>query len=275
MRHLVACQHCHAQYDVTDFEHRAVRCRCGMLLAIAPPAVVERPVTRCGHCGGPMAPEALRCPYCAEAPIRDDLSLSCPECFARMSSRSKFCCSCGVEIHPESLTARPTEMTCPRCEGRLFSRQIAEYPVSECGHCHGIWVGAQLFSRLVNKLAKERAEVAEAESAAPPRASPDPIRYLKCPECGKLMNRRNFENVSGIVLDQCSCGWWFDATELESVARFIAGGGLIRARKAELEYQQMRLESAGSQQLDRIAREPHSPTGVMARGFMSLFGLKD
>jgi hypothetical protein len=50
------------------------------------------------------------------------------------------------------------------------------------------------------------------------------------------MNRKNFAQSSGVVLDVCAKhGVWLDRGELERVLGFVAGGGLARARAREQE----------------------------------------
>ena len=41
---------------------------------------------------------------------------------------------------------------------------------------------------------------------------------MPCPECGQLMNRKNFANTSGVIVDVCRAhGIWFDDREVERV----------------------------------------------------------
>ena len=66
--------------------------------------------------------------------------------------------------------------------------------------------------------------------------------YRSCPSCGKVMNRRNYGRVSGVVLDMCkTCGVWFDADELAAIVRWVEDGGLdsSRARRAEADAADM------------------------------------
>ncbi len=59
--------------------------------------------------------------------------------------------------------------------------------------------------------------------------------YIPCPECGKLMNQKNFAGCSGIVVDLCKPhGIWFDRQELQGIINFIKNGGLHKARENEL-----------------------------------------
>ena len=62
------------------------------------------------------------------------------------------------------------------------------------------------------------------------------VRYIRCPSCGELMNRKNFGGTSGVVVDVCHLhGTWFDAGELPVVMAFVESGGLARARRLDEE----------------------------------------
>ena len=89
-------------------------------------------------------------------------------------------------------------------------------------------------------------------SVAPRAAASDPtdspVRYRPCAVCGELMNRFNFANCSGVILDSCKPhGVWFDPDELRRIVEFIRGGGLDMARDKErvsLELERRRLAQA-------------------------------
>ncbi|TLD41133.1 MAG: hypothetical protein JETT_2598 [Candidatus Jettenia ecosi] len=54
----------------------------------------------------------------------------------------------------------------------------------------------------------------------------DPVRYIPCPLCKKLMQRKNWGTHSGIIVDTCyEHGTWYDAEELEKIREFIMRGG--------------------------------------------------
>jgi Zn-finger nucleic acid-binding protein len=58
--------------------------------------------------------------------------------------------------------------------------------------------------------------------------------YIPCPECNKLMNRRQFAGCSGVIVDWCKAhGVWFDRNELRQIVEFIQAGGLDKARERE------------------------------------------
>jgi Zn-finger nucleic acid-binding protein len=71
------------------------------------------------------------------------------------------------------------------------------------------------------------------------------VRYVPCPECRELMNRKNFAQSSGVIVDICRThGIWFDANELPEIIDFILKGGLDRQRtkeKIQLEDERRRI----------------------------------
>lgn len=64
------------------------------------------------------------------------------------------------------------------------------------------------------------------------------------------MNRFNFADCSGVILDACKPhGIWFDPDELRRIVEFIRGGGLDMARVKErrnLEIERRRIEQAAA-----------------------------
>lgn len=113
--------------------------------------------------------------------------------------------------------------------------------VCECPKCEGLWVDVASFEQ----ICAEREGEAPAVSLGPASSSPtapvndlrlENIRYIKCPECGTLMNRVNFAHCSGVVVDVCQGhGSWFDRDELRRIIEFIRRGGLIIARTREID----------------------------------------
>jgi len=60
--------------------------------------------------------------------------------------------------------------------------------------------------------------------------------YIPCPECGKIMNPKQFAGCSGIIIDCCRThGNWFDRRELQQVVVFIQKGGMMKSRKLEMD----------------------------------------
>ena len=150
-----------------------------------------------------------------------------------------FCPSCGAaRSRTEEAQAHTT--TCPACRGDMHWIRVGEVDLLECASCDGTWIESQAFDRLCMQreqqaaLAHKAVELKDSRPAAP--ASPPPVRYRPCPQCGKMMNRQNFGRLSGTIVDTCSGhGTFLDRGELHQVVTFILEGGFSRMRQAELD----------------------------------------
>jgi Zn-finger nucleic acid-binding protein len=181
----------------------------------------------CPHCGAPAESGRSRCAYC-----RGELAtVRCAACF-RLSSPDALCCGgCGRTLGLEPI-GLDQPLACPRCGAQCDAFHGSPGTLHECGGCAGQFVELELLRELL-----ERREVLGglALRHPPPRPNPlnDPVKYLPCPCCRDLMNRKNFGRSSGVVVDVCSRhGTWFDAGELSRVLAFVESGGLARARLA-------------------------------------------
>jgi Zn-finger nucleic acid-binding protein len=136
-----------------------------------------------------------------------------------MFAGSRFCARCGAEVTRE-LIDDATPLPCPRCREPMQALRLGETAARECGACGGLWLDPSS----LQKLSDGREDHA------------DVVHYVPCPECGQLMNRKNFAQSSGVILDVCAKdGIWLDRGELERVLGFVSGGGLARARAHEQE----------------------------------------
>lgn len=229
---LIACQNCHTQYDISEIAAETFPCRCGNTLENRPPRAVDAAVERCGACGAHVTSDAESCAYCSSIIVREprDLSLICPECFARSADDARFCTACGVGFRPEKVDASGPELACPACEILMPSQQIAGIALNECTKCRGLWVPGKSFDALIERATEARRSAAATLQVSAPRVTGDnpaaqKVQYRKCPGCEVHMNRRNFRKSSGIIIDVCrDCGTWLDADELEGIAGFILSG---------------------------------------------------
>lgn len=238
---LLACPKCHRQYDVGAQEPGAkVRCLCGNLCVVTRPRARQVAMLHCSNCGGKLVAGKWTCEYCAaEVKLADrGLGPSCPECFATTVADAKHCGACGVRLSPEGILRALSSSACPRCKQPLSECETAKVRYVECTSCAGLWLDEALFQRLAEQKESGLAPLlVKGSPPAPPTASLEqPVRYLPCPVGGEIMNRRNFAEASGVILDWCrGHGWWFDAHELERVLAFLEQGGLERARAAQHE----------------------------------------
>jgi len=105
--------------------------------------------------------------------------------------------------------------------------------IERCPTCFGLFfdpgeVQAFLHSEMTPTFLINREEITNINKE---RARKDlPVRYVKCPECDKFMNRVNFGATSGVVVDQCKeHGVWLDNGELIHLMEWKRAGGQLRA----------------------------------------------
>ncbi|NOT31570.1 MAG: hypothetical protein HOP15_14070 [Planctomycetes bacterium] len=237
---LLACSQCHRQYDVGDHPPGArVRCLCGHVSAVPAARARQVEMLHCSNCGGMLGQGKSTCEYCAaEVKLADrGLGPACPECFATTLAGARHCGACGVRLAPEGILRALSARSCPRCKKALSECETAAARYVECTSCAGLWLDEALFQRVTEQRDSGLAPLFKGQSGAPPALSMErEVRYLPCPVCGEIMNRRNFAESSGVILDWCrGHGWWFDAHELERAALFVERGGLERARAAQHE----------------------------------------
>lgn len=265
---LIACERCHRQYDVGALETgKKVRCYCGELNVVPEQQARDMEMLHCGACGGDVRRGSKACEYCgselslAEKGIGD----ACPTCYGRLVKGAKFCSSCGTAIKPQAIRKSSTDMDCPRCQAPLSECEIPGGAFTECTGCGGIWLAEQVFHEVTSS--HEQSSIARFfpgkgsdVTPARKRSTEKLVKYLACPECGDMMNRKNFATCSGVIIDWCKGhGYWFDTDELELIVGFIQEGGLEKSRRRQVEAQKHDARMATKRQ--RAAR---SGTGRMS-----------
>ncbi|MEM7260673.1 MAG: zf-TFIIB domain-containing protein [Planctomycetota bacterium] len=269
---LVSCPDCKHQYDAEDLEVGSkFLCHCGIYVRVPTPRVEETVVAHCSSCGGHLAADASSCDFCGSdvAAVDRNLGPVCPSCYCRMLKGASFCSSCGISIQAEKLHEGGCGLDCPRCSKEMVKRKAGSGSFTECLGCGGIWLGSECFDGIVE--ARDQQAVGEAiittssfeRSSVMPDV--DQVRYVPCPVCENLMNRRNFADISGVVIDWCKGhGYWFDAFELERILQFVSEGGLDRSRVRSME----RARRAADAAVDRQSRSAGAgPPPVTLEGF--------
>lgn len=242
---LIACSSCHRQYDVGDLRPRSkVRCACGTLNEV-PPRGRKRPgVAYCRNCGAPREGKGP-CAYCDATPsVRAELGDPCPECFAHLGPKARFCSACGVAIQPSAVVRAVADRHCPRCRTGMIVAEGRGDPFHQCPGCGGIWLSLRAFQRFVERSAGRVVTGPEQRSTArglrrsavarrkKGRKAPPRRRSLHCPTCRVPMAEVDYATYSGITVDTCVLhGWWFEESELERIGAFLAGGGLEAASR--------------------------------------------
>ncbi|MCC7540612.1 MAG: zf-TFIIB domain-containing protein [Deltaproteobacteria bacterium] len=194
----------------------------------------EAATLRCPACGGAASPDARACPFCATHLA----SVRCASCAALHFAGALHCSRCGVKLRDER-TGDATGRACPRCASKLVDVRGDSLSLEECPKCGGVFVDHDTIARLATDPGR-RGDARAGAGVTLERTSIEPgletVRYVRCPMCEKLMNRKNYGEVSGVIVDVCrDHGVWFDAGELTRVVEFIEKGGLEKARRVRNE----------------------------------------
>jgi Zn-finger nucleic acid-binding protein len=194
---------------------------------------MEAATLNCPMCGAAAQSDAHQCAHC-QARLA---TVACPACFGMLFLGAKFCPHCGEKAaRSESIAEIPR--SCPTCRIDLQAVMVGTSHVHECAQCAGLWIGVEAFQQICTDREKQAAVLGGAtpDPLATPTATLDPVRYRRCPECQTLMNRANFSDRSGIIIDVCrGHGTWFDREELRRVVEFIRAGGVEATRARDLE----------------------------------------
>jgi len=179
----------------------------------------------------------------------------------------KHCPACGANVEP----AKPESanlLKCPRCETDLSVIPVGRYSAYECLQCGGLWVGKAAFQSICTQQEEQEAVLGFGKAVQVSSRSRKGRRraYIPCPECGKLMNQKNFSGCSGVVLDWCrEHGAWFDRRELQRIVSFIRCGGLRKARARERAELWEEKERMRARQFDLAVRSAQDDTSIMDR----------
>jgi Zn-finger nucleic acid-binding protein len=177
-----------------------------------------------------------RCPYCRAAVA----TVRCGRCFQMNVPEALHCSGCGHELGLEPI-AEGAALSCPGCRQSLAAFRAEGGTLFDCARCGGQFVEHVLLRALLERrevLGEAVPTGISGRDATSTKAAGaiEPVRYVPCPACSAVMNRKNFGGTSGVVVDVCKKdGMWFDAGELPRVLAFVSSGGLARARQRDEE----------------------------------------
>ena len=208
----------------------------------------------CPSCGGLVDEQARRCRYCS-APVA---TVRCATCFHMNVPDAGYCSGCGRQLGLEPV-GEPGTLSCPICKQTLSVYTDTGGMLFDCGQCGGQFVEHALLRGMLDRHARSPfPDTAKKLPGGPStRAS-----YIPCPECGSLMNRKNFGITSGVIVDVCKKhGIWFEADGLPRVIGFVAAGGLKKARQREAEEAARLRREAAVAAAAAQAQAPHAWSG--------------
>jgi Zn-finger nucleic acid-binding protein len=157
----------------------------------------------------------------------------------------RFCPHCGNPA--AEWQASESGMPCPVCREAMLVGTVGPNRLHECGKCYGIWLDTATFERVCREAERQAVSLEPRNLGQAYVTEVGPVRYRRCPVCDELMNRVNFAQCSGVVVDVCrQHGTWFDRSELQRIVEFVRAGGLDRGRermKSELAAEVRYLEA--------------------------------
>ncbi len=167
----------------------------------------------------------------------------CIHCGKNINVKYRICPICGGHVSEQLKSFPPV---CPRCNKplKIIVKDSEEYDL--CSKCGGLWLDRGKFHRATRESDIYRKENFKKEYMRQPLKK-NPGGYIPCVRCGKLMNRKIFGRISGVMIDKCGRhGVWLDADELEKIRHFIADGGLEKAQDREIEKNRGKIEKLAS-----------------------------
>lgn len=155
----------------------------------------------------------------------------CEHCGGTINEQYTVCPLCGGHLREEM---KPLLPTCPHCKVSLEIQVHDGDEYDICSKCGGIWLDRGEFQKATRPSGVRCNEDFAGEFLREPVK--EQKGYIPCVRCGKLMNRKNFRRISGVIIDECSRhGVWLDHGELKKIQHFIADGGLDRSQDREIE----------------------------------------
>lgn len=200
----------------------------------------------CVNCGAPLPPKSNICKFCSTL---NDTDLRAIQSRARKGPEStRDCPHCCSKMQTLAL----------RTDGRML--------VDRCEKCLGIFFDPGELEGLidasvsnVHEVDHERMETLLEEEVDHERS----IRYVPCPACGKLMNRRNYGARAGVIVDTCKKhGVWLDGGELGALLKWVKAGGQLHHRHQAAEEQRLQQRSERQKQYLEKALQPRSEYGA-------------
>jgi Zn-finger nucleic acid-binding protein len=117
-------------------------------------------------------------------------------------------------------------MNCVVCQAALVAETHEGIAVDCCPEGHGMWLDegelrAIVDSEIAARTADER-EAAFTGGVAAADPDPDTHEARNCPVCSQPMEKVNYDETSGVIIDTCvGDGVWLDSGELEHIEAWI------------------------------------------------------
>lgn len=181
------------------------------------------------------------------------MTVTCHHCKKEYNKLFAACPFCGMK-NDQIVTRFNKKPSCPRCHIPLRIARIRDNELDICASCYGIWLDMDEFNYLVSE------RDVYSDQSIPRKYEKKPLsakvmegkKYIPCPRCDLLMNRKNFKKISGVIIDVCMHhGVWLDSGELEQIRSFVANVDYDEhiLKKTELNKEEMK---SLKRQLDNV-----------------------
>ncbi|MBI4697478.1 MAG: zf-TFIIB domain-containing protein [Nitrospirae bacterium] len=166
----------------------------------------------------------------------------CEHCGREINAVYSVCPLCGGNTED---IIEPNSPICPRCRTPLHTETGHGEKYEICQSCGGMWLDRSDFHCATTEYNVFKNDDFKNEYKREPMK--DPVEYIPCVRCSKLMIRKNFRHISGVMIDVCGRhGVWLDKGELQRIRHFIADGGLQSAQDKEIENNRVKIEEVAS-----------------------------
>ncbi len=176
-------------------------------------------MARCTSCSAPLAANTNRCDYCN---TRSDVDLHAK--------------------HPYKVEKLHSKRICPNCDKALQTIRLKmpePLAIERCQSCFGLFFDKGEIELIMQSSVSNVFDINHQHIDNINKdhyRKPQKIRYVKCPECRRHMNRVNFGQRSGVVVDQCIIhGIWLDSGELTHLLEWKKAGGQLLHQEHAIE----------------------------------------
>ncbi len=164
---------------------------------------------RCSSCSAPLPKTGIICNYCG---TRNDIDIP-------------------AVVDNKSTPLRISERECPNCDINLHSIDVgknAAFIIDKCPQCFGLFFDNYEMDRLLEESVKHSYWInhSKVHSLLQHPRHKDTVKYKNCPICKEKMQRENYMNHSGVIMDVCrQDGIWLDAGEFKQIQEWLRLGG--------------------------------------------------
>ena len=164
--------------------------------------------------------------------------MKCSVCDRRSPASRKNCMYCGGELVPDR---RDTPIRCCGCSSVMYEVDRNGIVIDVCPNCDGLWfdVGElEMFIKTIPTPSQMKVDSKKKEHKVRRafQSIPEFGPQRNCPHCNLMMGKKNFKNVSGVIVDVCRFhGVFLDPLELDKIRLFVATGGTEEEKKTQTE----------------------------------------